>query len=400
MIPIDDVLEALKIDRAEPSIQYLRALFGRFNQRIPFESASKILRDADVPDPADKPRWPEIFWADHLESGAGGTCFARVAAFQALLQALSFKSRPVLGRVADDVDHAALLVESAGEEWVCDVGFPLPAVLSLREGETDTALGNLRVGRTPRGFFVELLEGVPEGPRAVEIFDAPVPDPEFLARWRRTFRPDSEFLEAVSLRIERPGRIVSFAAGEIRVDDRHSRARIPLPAPREGILSETFGVDAAVLDRAFARVGDPEPAIAAAEIAVYLETDAEPAAAFAAVGSPEAYAVLLSGVARVSTESLPGGGWRARLSPAEAGDDSGSVSEEAVPDRGAFSLNLRRGSQESSYEVASRNGRTHLVRRLHLAGSRLDLLRNDSLRGRLAGTLAVDLLAWARRLAR
>lgn len=397
-LPVGEILEALSIDHAEPSLNYLHALFDRFNRHVPFESASKILRDADVPDPADKPRWPEIFWADHLESGAGGTCFARVAAFQALSQALDFESRPVLGRVAEDFDHAALLVESAGEQWICDVGFPLPAVLPVREVETDTALGSVRVGRTPRGYSIDLLEGVPEGPRAIEIFDAPVPDSEFLARWRRTFRPDSKFLKAVSLRIERPGRIVSFAAGEIRVDDRHSRARIPLAAPRAGILSEAFGVDAALLDRAFALAGDPEPAIADAEIAVYLETNADPQAAFAAIGSPAAYAALLSGVARVATESLPGGGWRTRLSPGEPGDESGSMVEEAVPDPGSSSLRVRRGSQESSYEVASRSGRTHLVRRLNLAGPRLDLLRNDSLRGRLAGTLAVDLLAWARRL--
>jgi hypothetical protein len=38
------------------------------------------------------------------------------------------------------------------------------------------------------------------------------------------------------------------------------------------------------------------------------------------------------------------------------------------------------------------------MRETTLSGSREDLLRNDALRGRLAGTLAVDLLAWARLL--
>jgi hypothetical protein len=38
------------------------------------------------------------------------------------------------------------------------------------------------------------------------------------------------------------------------------------------------------------------------------------------------------------------------------------------------------------------------VREATLSGRRQDLLRNDSLRGRLAGALAVDLLAWARML--
>jgi hypothetical protein len=46
----------------------------------------------------------------------------------------------------------------------------------------------------------------------------------------------------------------------------------------------------------------------------------------------------------------------------------------------------------------ARNGRTYLVREASIPGRGEELLRNDSLRGRLAGSLAVDLLAWARML--
>lgn len=396
-IPVDQVLEALEIDRAEVSFGYLQALFARFNERVPFESASKILRDAEVADPDEKPRWPEVFWTDHVESGAGGTCFARVAAFRALVTALGFDARAVLGRVQDDFDHAALLVRSGGDEWICDVGFPLPALLAAREGETETALAGVHVAPAPRGWSVEMLEGVPEGPRTLEVFTAPVSEEEFRARWRSTFQRRSKFLTAVSLRVERPGRILSFAAGEIRVDDRHSRTRIPLPSPRAPLLEEQFGTDAALLDRAFDRVGDPEPPSRNAEIAVYLETSSDPAAAFAAIGSSQAYVEFLAGAAHASAQDLPSGGWRIRLSPNEA-PDSASIEEEARPNVEALRLDVRRGTQTSSFEVGTRNARTYLIRRLILEGPRLDLLRNDSLRGRFAGTLAVDLLAWARRV--
>jgi arylamine N-acetyltransferase len=396
-VPVDDILEALEIDRAGASFGYLQALFARFNERVPFETASKILRDAEVEDPAEKPRWPEVFWADHLESGAGGTCFARVAAFQALVAALGFDARAALGRVQDDCDHAALLVRSGGEEWICDVGFPLPALLAAREGETETSLAPVHVAPSPRGWSVEMLEGVPESPRALEIFAAPVSEEEFRARWRSTFQRRSKFLTAVSLRAERSGRILSFAAGEIRVDDRHSRTRIPLGSARAALLEEQFGTDAALLDRAFGRVGDPDPPERNAEVAVYLETSSDPAAAFAAIGSRPAYVEFLSGAAHASAEDLPGGGWRVRLSPNET-PDSGSIEEEVRPNVEALRLDVARGTQSSTFEVVTRNARTYLMRRLILEGPRLDLLRNDSLRGRFAGTLAVDLLAWARRV--
>jgi len=248
----DEILEALELPRSEPGIGYLQALFARFNERVPFETASKIVRNAAVADPDEKPRWPAVFWSDHLESGAGGTCFARVAAFEALLLELKFASRIALGRVQSDFDHAALRVSVQGREWIADVGFPLPALLPDAVEEIQTPRGLLRVTQGVQGIRVEILGGPPEGPRELEIFRAPVTSAEFLDRWRKTFRPDLKFLTAVALRREKEGRAVSFAAGEMRVDDLHSRTRIPLAAPRAPVLEEQFGVDRELLDRAFA----------------------------------------------------------------------------------------------------------------------------------------------------
>src|SRR5215510_5107072 len=101
-LPIDDILEALDLSRAQPGIGFLEALLDRFNARVPFETATKILRSAEPLPQPEKPRWPEVFWKDHLEKGAGGTCFARVAAFGALLGGLGFRGRAVLGRVERD----------------------------------------------------------------------------------------------------------------------------------------------------------------------------------------------------------------------------------------------------------------------------------------------------------
>ena len=65
----EDVLDALELSAEKPSFPYLEKLFGRFNARVSFESASKILRNADVSDPDEKPRVPDVFWRDFLDSG-------------------------------------------------------------------------------------------------------------------------------------------------------------------------------------------------------------------------------------------------------------------------------------------------------------------------------------------
>jgi hypothetical protein len=402
-IATDEILEALELPRSEPGIGYLQALFARFNERVPFETASKIVRSAAVADPDEKPRRPAVFWSEHLESGAGGTCFARVAAFEALLRELKFESRIALGRVQTDFDHAALRITLEGREWMADIGFPLPVLLPDAAGETETSRGPLRVTSTARGVRVEILGGPPEGPRELEVFRAPVTSAQFLDTWRKTFRPDSEFLAAVSLRREKEGRAVSFASGEMRVDDLHSRTRMPLAAPRAPVLEEQFGVDRELLGRAFEIAGDLEPELPSAQVTVYLEAAGSPRAAFGAISSAEGYRGLMEGVARVVGEERAGKGWRLRLLPPATGGDKpagGEIEEEITPDAENLTLRVRRGSRESFYEVLDRGGRTFLVRRLTLDGPRPDLLRNDSLRGRFAGSLAVDLLAWARLLGR
>ncbi|MEO8349836.1 MAG: arylamine N-acetyltransferase [Acidobacteriota bacterium] len=393
---VEDVLDALELSREEPSHRFLERLFHRFNARVPFESASKILRDADVADPAEKPRVPDVFWGDFLEKGTGGTCYARVAAFDALASNLGFSTRKALGRVEKDFDHAAPVVETEGGGWIADVGFPLPALVPIGGGEVETEIAALSATETERGLLVRFLSGVPDGPRRLEIFRAPVPEEEFLARWRSTFRPESKFLRNVSLHRRETSRVMTFTRGEVRIDDLHTRTRIPLTGDRPGRLAELFGIEADVLRRAFSITGDPDPESSDARITAYLSVEAQPGDAFAALATPDAYRRLLEGVAEVTGE-----GWRLRLSP--PGAPQAGFEEDITPDSDRRTLDVRRRYADGrevnlAFRVEERDSATYLVREATFSGAREDLLKNDSARGRLAGTLAVDLLAWSRLL--
>ena len=400
MIPLDDILDSLDLSRAQPGSGFLEALFTRFNARVPFENASKIVRDADVADPAGKPRTPDVFWADHLASGAGGTCFARVAAFGALLEELGFRTCRVLGRVLNPGDHAALLVETRDGETIADVGFPLSALLPARAGLVETPLCDVRVAATALGFALAFEGGVPDGPRSLEIFRASVSESDYLECWRGTFQRPSRFLQEVSLRVDRGNRVLAFARGEARVDDLHSRLRVPLSVPHAAALAPLFGVDEELLARAFEIAGDPAPGSPDTTLTAYLETAVTAADAFSAIATSEGYRRLLAGVAEVSAAEETGSGFRLTLS--SGAEPSATLQEEVSPDPSTqrLAVTRRAGGAEhrSSYRAEEREEKTYLVREATLAGVREDLLRNDSLRGRLAGTLAVDLLAWGRML--
>jgi arylamine N-acetyltransferase len=400
LIPVDEVLEDLDLPRADPGAGYLERLFLRFNERVPFESASKIVRAGRVADRAGLPRLPEIFWAERLESGAGGTCFARVAAFDALISELGFSTRRALGRVREDFDHAALLVSTGDRDWICDVGFPLPVLLPAQAGRVESALGAVEVSANTRGLRIDLERGVPDGPRQIEIFSEDVAEDQYRDRWEATFRRDGKFLSEVVLQRLLDNRRLTFVRGSLRVEDRHSRTVVPLQAPRAAALEDLFGVDRSLLEEALEAVGDPDPVCPDAVIEVFLESPVSAGRALSAISPPGGYARLLAGVADVVTSPTGPGSWRMSLSPPGSSDASGAIEEEiaVAPDGG--SLVVRRGARESAWSAEERDGSTWLVRRAKLDGPRLDLIRNDSLRGRLAGSLAVDLLAWARLLGR
>jgi N-acetyltransferase len=402
VIPVDDILETLDLSRAEPGSGFLEALFARFNAKVPFENASKILRDAATPRAEEKPRAPEVFWTEHLEQGAGGTCFARVAAFQALLDALGFQTRKLLGKVEREGDHAAVAISTPAGETIADVGFPLPALLPARAGRVETALVDLEASPTPRGLRIAFSGGVPEGPRELEIFLGEVDEERYGELWRGTFESGTRFLEGLSLRKDAGNRTISFARGVLRVDDRHSRLTLPLLSDRAAALADVFGVDAELLRAALDIAGDPSPEGSQAVLTAYLETDRPAGAAYSAIATPAGYRKLLQGVAEVVGEERTERGFRLELAAPGAGEASPRLSEEIVPEDSLLELSILRktpsGELRSSFRARERAGGTWLERSAVLSGGRDDLLRNDALRGRLAGTLAVDLLAWARLL--
>ena len=312
----------------------------------------------------------------------------------------------MLGQVRNPNDHAALFVETPHGEKIADVGFPLPAVFPASAGFVETALAGLRIEATPEGFAVTYEGGVPEGPRTIAIWSATVSPETYGELWRRTFRRGAPFLQEVSLRRDLGNRALAFARGEVRVDDRHSRLRVPLPSPRAAALGTVFGVDEELLARALAIAGDPAPAGADAVLTSYLETDSSPAAAYDAIASPGGYRRLLQGVAEVGDLAVTPSGFRLTLSPgpvSQASPDA-RLEEEVSPEPEGRRVNVVRrsgaSSQRSSFRAQVREGRTWLMREATLTGPREDLLRNDSLRGRFAASLAVDLLAWARMLSK
>jgi hypothetical protein len=391
LIDLDAVLEALGVERRAPDRRLLEDVFEAFNAKVPFESATKILRRHDGP-PGGLLVAAEEFWRGFLEKGSGGTCFARVEGFDALAAGLGFSPRKILGSVEKPGDHAALVIDAGGVPLLCDVGFPLPGVLVLAPHEGVLPLAEYRLELEAGRARFEYLSG----PRAGESvgFDLDEVSPAaFEERWRATFAAPSKFLENVVLLRHEPHRAIRFFRGVVSLDDAHTRTRIPLSAPRAGKLEKIFEIAGELLSRAFVLAGDPEPESRAARIEAFLP-DPRAEEMFRFVASPEGYLRFLRGVGEARLISAVPNGFTVGL----RGPDGAEIAEEVsvLPDERRLEARREEGLRRTGFRVEDFRGTRRLVRFAELPDAREEFLRADAGRGRIAGLLAMDLLALSR----
>jgi arylamine N-acetyltransferase len=389
-VNVEAILEALGLERRLPDGAFLGDLFDAFNRSVPFESASKIVRDADAAALSEKPRLPGLFWAEHLELGTGGTCFARVAAFAALAEAVGFRPAKILGGITGPRNHASCLFALDGRRWLADVGHPLPVLLPLETHSFESAVGSLELAVSGDSAVLRFSSG-PEQGRVIAFDLDPVSESGFHEAWEATFAKTSLFLREVVIRKPDGHRVLRFFRGAVDVTDAHSLARIPLAEGRPAKLSAIFGIDEGVLARALSITGDPAAERATARVEAYADgPDAE--ARFRALATPGGWARFQAGLGAVDIEEIAAGRWRAAVTA-----ESGETIVEEIEASGDL-LRIRRPGpfSESGFALDRSAGEPRLVRFADLPDGREEFLRTDAGRGRIAGMLAMDLLALSR----
>jgi len=187
--------------------------------------------------------------------------------------------------------------------------------------------------------------------------------------------------------------VLRFFRGAVDVTDAHTRTRIPLLGGRSGKIAAVFGIDPDLVSRALSIAGDPEPERSSARVEAFAE-DPDAESRFRALSSPEGYARYLEGLGAVSIESAGEGRWRAVVRP-----ESGEPAIEDVEVLPGDVLRVRRsgGLADSGFALDRSASVPRLVRFADLPDAREEFLRVDAGRGRMAGILAMDLLALMRR---
>lgn len=160
--------------------------------RIPWENLTKFLVKARGLPPGDRLRLADRVISEHLEYGAGGTCFSLTEALGAVLAFAGFRCRPVMAdmRHGRNIHCALSVMTGSGERYLADPGYlvPLPVNLSEGEGGRLEMPGQEMVWEPAQGdsFDLVTLDG---GNRTwrYRVRMSPVDREEFLGHWQRSF---------------------------------------------------------------------------------------------------------------------------------------------------------------------------------------------------------------------
>lgn len=182
------------------TLSFLDQLIAAYCRTVPWESAFRIARRAQVAETTHCPRWPEQFWRENLAQGAGGTCFESNYAFFALLQALGFTGYLTVNNMGETVGcHTAIVILLDGQKWLVDAGFPLYAALPISPvGVMHRTTLFLVYTVRPSGHNRYEVEQHPH-PRhnAFTLVDEPVAEADYRAHTIADYGENGLFLDAV-----------------------------------------------------------------------------------------------------------------------------------------------------------------------------------------------------------
>lgn len=126
----DRVLGRLGLARLpRRDIEGLRELYGAWHAGVPFDNLRKMIAMRSAQEGALPGGHAEDFLEAWLAHGTGGTCWPRVNALTALLQACGFEARRVAASMRDLglLNHGSVKVSIGGQDWLADlVSAPVP----------------------------------------------------------------------------------------------------------------------------------------------------------------------------------------------------------------------------------------------------------------------------------
>jgi hypothetical protein len=258
----DAVLNYLGVKASAPTLSLLDTLIAAYVRYVPWESASRIARRARTPILSERPRWPERFWREAMESGTGGTCFESNYAFFSLVRALGYEGYLTINNMGATIGcHTATVLQVDGTDWLTDAGFPVYAPLPIRQGELtqrDTEFQRYTIRPLDNERFD--IERVPHPvPNCFTLINIPVPDEDYRAATTADYDTAGLFLDRVVINKVIDGQLWRFNSGEkpyhLELFTHGVRADHAIEGDVAEAVGKKFGIETDIVRTALGVVG-------------------------------------------------------------------------------------------------------------------------------------------------
>lgn len=251
------VLRYLGCKPFEPGMHALNGLISAYVQKVPWESAFRIVKHRSTPLPESCPRWPEEFWSDAIERGGGGTCFESNYAFMALLGSLGYEGYLTINNMGEAIGcHTAIVLLLKGQKCVVDVGVPLHKSLPIHSTQATRTVTYFHTYFVrPKGTDQYEIERTNHPKRNIyTLLDQPVADQSYRTATIQDYGEQGLFLNRVIINKVIEGKVWRFTSErplQLEAFDRSSKTEILLPEsllPRR--LASHFDMDRIMLQQA------------------------------------------------------------------------------------------------------------------------------------------------------
>lgn len=258
---VERVLSRLGLhERPTPDLPGLNGLYAAFSGNVPFDNVQKRIWFAGPQTTSLPGGDPTEFFYNWLRHGTGGTCWPLNGGMYALLHALGFEARRIVGSVIVDgypqgANHGSVLVSLQGINYLVDAwmaSFKVLPLVSGRSASTGRGIHDIRAVPTESAFEIMSYPGFNRDqplPFRLEPEYDPVDHAFWLDRYDRT-RKVGFFNDAIFICRHFPESILTLGRkSKFHVAAHGTLTKTePTDAERRTSLIEEFGLSEEIVE--------------------------------------------------------------------------------------------------------------------------------------------------------
>ncbi len=222
---------------------------------IPWENLTKFLAKAQLTEKENRLRVPETVISEHIQNGAGGTCFSLTAALGDVLESAGYTCNPVMAEMhyGKNIHCALLIITPDGNHFLADPGYLVPVPIPLEPGKkTRLDVYDKKLIWEPdsdsESYDMYTLEGEKKQWR-YKVMMKPTSLSEFRSHWQKSFNATG--MNSLHLNCRSEDRRLSAHNLNLRIVVKEGSRNEKLRDNYSGKIEKYFGLNRTVTDAAY-----------------------------------------------------------------------------------------------------------------------------------------------------